>query len=219
MSISLSSLVSRLQSDVPARNSVPSAEQYERAVTEAVADFSQRAPMEKVSSVSVVNGTAAYTLPADFVKLIGLESLVNASGVLITDSGLVPVSSSFSERLMVNGTTLTIYPTPTYTMARDLWYMAGYILDDDAAYADMSEAEAALVMMLATAKALGWQANAAALEAWNYQIGDERVSKERLAEALRSQAQDFERRYYETVRDQKARPTGSRYRAPDGSYS
>lgn len=219
MSISLSSLVSRLQSDVPARNSVPTEEQYERAVTEAVADFSRRAPMEKMSSVSVVSGTAAYAMPSDFVRLVGLESLTNASGVIINDSGIIPVSSSFSERLMVNGTTLTIYPTPTYTMERDLWYQAGYILGDDDAYADLDEAGAALVLMLATAKALGWQANAAAMEAWQYQIGDERVSKERLAEAIRNQAKEYERQYYEAVRDQSVRPTGTRYRAPDGSYS
>jgi hypothetical protein len=219
MSISLSSLVSRLQSDVPARNSVPSAEQYERAVTEAVADFSRRAPVEKISSVNVVSGTAAYTLPTDFVRLVQLESLTIANGVIVNDTGIIPVSSSFSERLMVSGTTLTIYPTPTYSMERDLWYMAGYVLDNSDAYPDLDEAGAALVMMLATAKALSWQANAAALEAWQYQIGDERVSKEKLADALRAQAQDFERRYYQAVQEQRVKPTGSRYRAPDGSYS
>ena len=217
MSISLSSLSSRLQSDVPARNSVPSVEQYERAVTDAVADYSRRCPMERTTTLSIVNGTGSYALPSDFVRLVAIESLTDASGVIISDSGIIPISSSFKERLMVQGANLTIYPTPTYTLVRDVWYMAGHVLVDNN-YPDMGEDVAAVVMLGATAKALQWQANAAALEAWQYQIGDERVSKERLAEALRMQAQEFERQFQAALKSQ-AGAYGSRASYAAGSYS
>lgn len=218
MSVSLSTLVSRLQSDVPARNSVPSAEQYERAVTDAVADFSRRCPMERSATLSIVSGTASYALPSDLVRLIQIESLTNASGVILSDVGIIPVSSSYSERLMVQGSNLTIYPTPEYTVDRDIWYLAGQVLDANQDYPDMDESMAGIVLLGAAAKALQWQANAAALEAWQYQIGDERVNKERLADALRAQAQEFERRFQAAAASQSG-PYGSRSTYTAGSYA
>jgi hypothetical protein len=43
------------------------------------------------------------------------------------------------------------------------------------------------------------QANKAAQEAWSYQIGDERVSKEKLAAELRAQAQAAEQNFLDQV--------------------
>jgi len=56
MPISLEILITRLQSDVPARSGVPDSGQYEQAVRDAVGDFNQRAPMQKVAVLSVVSG-------------------------------------------------------------------------------------------------------------------------------------------------------------------
>ena len=127
MSVTLADLVSRLQAGVPARNGVPSSEQYEQAVEDAVEDYGTRRPMQKTTDVAVVSGTASYGLPADFVKLIKFESVLATEGVLNTADGLIPVSSTFKERVMVQGSSLVISPTPTYSATRRLWYAAKHV--------------------------------------------------------------------------------------------
>jgi len=195
MPISLEILITRLQSDVPARSGVPDSGQYEQAVRDAVGDFNQRAPMQKVAVLSVVSGAAAYSLPADFVRVISLQSLTEPGSVIVSGSGLIPTSAAFRERYTIAGLTITFYPTPTYTLARELWYAAGHVLDIDDAYPNMTPDVASSVILKAQAIALMLQANKAAQEAWSYQIGDERVSKEKLAAELRAQAQAAEARY------------------------
>jgi len=199
MTASLESLVTRLQADVPARSGAPDSSQYEQAVRDAVSDFNRRAPMEKVAMLSIVSGTAAYSLPADFVRVISLQSLTEPGGVIVSGSGLIPTSATFRERYTIAGLTITFYPTPSYALARELWYAAGHVLDGDDAYPDMTSDVAGQVMLKAQAIALMLQANKAAQEAWSYQIGDERVSKEKLAAELRAQAQAAEQRYLQKV--------------------
>ena len=82
MSIALSALVSRLQSDVPARNDLPSSAQYEQAIKDAVSDYSGRRPLRKLTTLSIVSGTSTYDLPDDFLKVIRLESLLSQDGVI-----------------------------------------------------------------------------------------------------------------------------------------
>jgi len=194
-------LISRLQSDVAARNSVPSSAQYEQAVRDAVADFSRRAPMQKVVTINVVSGTASYALPSGFSKMIRFTGALNPqTGVLNTAAGLIPVDASFKEHVMVQGAQLVIYPTPLYTMARDLWYAAAYVLDGSSAYADMTDEVAAIVMLKAQALALMLQAHQAAKEGWLYSIGDESVSKVSLPDNLRNESKLADAQYLEAVR-------------------
>jgi hypothetical protein len=195
MSVSLSAMVSRLSSLVPARDSVPSLAQYQQAVEDAVADLSARAPMQKVTTLSVVSGTAAYDLPSDFLRVIDVQSLLNPSGVIITSGGIVPVSADYTERWMVAGRTITFYPTPTYTVARDVWYAAGHVLGATGAYASLTGEDATTALLEAQSLALMIKANKAADDAWSYSIGDERVSKEKLAAELRAQANELHEKY------------------------
>jgi hypothetical protein len=169
-------------------------------VRDAAADFSRRAPMQKVSTINVTSGTASYALPADFIRIIRLANALNTrDGVLNTSAGLIPVSGSFQERVMVQGSSLVLSPTPTYTMERELWYMAGLVLDSSNAYADMTDAAAAIVIKKSQALALTLQANRATEEAWSYTIGDETVTKTQLAAQIREQAQALDGEYLAAV--------------------
>lgn len=197
-----SSLVSRLQSAVAARNGVPSEAQYSQAVKDAVSDYSRRNPLRRVGTLSIVPGQAAYDLPADFCKMIRLLSLTSPQGIINTPSGLIPVDANWSEKWTVTGRKITFYPTPTYSLARDFEYAATYLLGSSAgqeAYTDMTEEVEALVLMKAQAITMMLQASAAAREAWSYQIGDERVSKEKLSSELRAQANEIEAQYIVAV--------------------
>ena len=200
MTIALSTLSSRLQGDVAARNSVPSSTQYEQCVRDAVADFSRRAPMQKVTTIAVVSGTASYALPADFMKIIRFALALNVqAGILNTASGIIPVAGTFKERVMVQGNALVIYPTPLYTMTRELWYMAGYVLDSSYSYPDLTDEAASIVMLKARAEAMGLQANDAAKESWSYTIGDESVTKTNLGPQMREQVKAVETQYLAAV--------------------
>jgi hypothetical protein len=194
----LADLVARLSNDVPARDDVPSSEQYENCVTEAVADYSRRNPMRKLVEISVASGTADYDLPDDFLRLILFEMAAQYDDVIVSDEGLIPMNADHEERVTIAGLTLTIHPTPTYSQDRDLWYAAGHVLEDGE-YADLLESDVAVIMLFSQARALMLQANKAAAEAWQYAIGDERVNKERLAASLREQATALEARYREEV--------------------
>lgn len=195
----LTDLVTRLEGLAPARNGAPSAAQYEQAMKDAVGDLSLRGLRIKVDSVAVVREQAEYTLPADFEDLVSLERLSATSGELITPDGIIPGGQAMlSEILTINNGVLSISPTPSYSMTRRLTYTAGHVLAEGA-YAEMSEREAALALKKAGAECLTILANAAARDAWQYSLGDERVSKERLAAELRGQAQELERQYSQGV--------------------
>jgi hypothetical protein len=155
MSKLLSELVDTLELEVPAVDGVPSAGQYENCVKDAVRDFSERCGTEKIATLSVVSGTATYTLPADFLEMIVLEGWSNQGGVMITSAGIIPLDASFEERYTLRNGQITFFPTPSYTMARDYRYKAGWALtvsEDEYSgdeYADMGEREARIVMIKA----------------------------------------------------------------------
>jgi hypothetical protein len=195
VSISLATLVARLQAAVPARSDAPSEAQYELAVEDAVADYGARRPMQKTTDVAVVSGVASYALPDDFVKLIRFESLLAPGGVLNTPDGLIPVPAAFRERVMVQGERLALSPTPTYSATRRLWYGARHVLDESDVYPLMTETDARIVLLEAQALALGLQANSMAGSGWRYRIGDEEVDKSKLGAGLREQAQAKEAEY------------------------
>ncbi len=179
-------MISRLEEDVPARNGVPTADQYERAVSKGVAELARQAGPVKVTTLSIISGTAAYTLPSDYIGMVSLAKLTNPGGVIVSGATLIPVPSTLSERYTISGGTITFYPTPTYTLDRQLVYRGGWTLDEGDY--DFDEAEAELVLLHGAATALLWQAWAAAQEAWEYQIGDERVSKRTLSQEIEARA-------------------------------
>lgn len=199
MSITLESLVSELEDDVPVRDGVPTTDQYTRAVKDAVADFGWRAPLTKVETLAIVSGTAAYALPDDFLRIIRLTSLSSPEGVLYSAAGLVPVPRSFRERYIVNGGTITFYPTPTYTLERELWYAATYVLDSGE-YLDLTDEAAQVAMMKARAIALLLQANKAAPRSYRAKLGDQEADKSRVAEALRAAAQEWTEQYEAAIK-------------------
>jgi hypothetical protein len=195
MSVALDELVDRVTAAVPALGGVPDAAQVGQCVADAVADYSRRRPMQKMSTISVVSGTAAYALPSDFVRLIQIESPNSPDGVIVGAGKLIPVGTRWSERYTIAGGQISFYPTPSYSMVRDLWYAAGHVLNGSEDYPDMSGEDAGLVLLKASALALALQANAAAGKAWTYQVGDERVDKTKQAESLRNQAKSLEEQY------------------------
>jgi hypothetical protein len=200
MAVSLATLTARLQGAVAARDGVPSDTQYRQAVEEAVADYSRRNPLRRLATLSIQSGVATYDLPADFLKIITLQSLTASDGVIVSGAGLIPVSPSYRERYYVAGRRqITFSPTPQYTASRDLWYAAAHALDGDE-YPDMTDGDAAIVLLKARSAALDLQANSAAGEGWMYQVGDEKVDKRGKVENTRQAARDLEAQYLEAVR-------------------
>lgn len=218
MSISLNELTDRLAADVAARDSIPSAEQYRRLVIAAVTDFGQRAGRYKIATLSIVSGTATYALPTDFVRLTQLESLQYPDNLMITGAGLTPLPQSFQERHTIAGGQITFYPTPSYSITRYLHYQAGWVLDAGDNYDELEEGHAEILLQHAASKALTLQANHYAAQAWQYQVGDERVSKEKLAEALRAQSKAVNEAYVAAITTYNS-SYGSRASYPEGSYS
>lgn len=198
MSVALTTLTGLLSAAVPAVGGVPSSAQYEQAVKDAVADYSRRRPMQKVTTLSIVSGTAAYSLPSDFVHEIVLESPATADGVMISDAGIVPVGSNWRELYTIAGLTISFYPTPTYAMDRDLWYAAGHVLSAGS-YPDMTDADAAIIMLKARSLALGVRAGYMAGDILSYQIGDERVEKGKTVDALKGQAAALDAEYLAAI--------------------
>jgi hypothetical protein len=193
MTITLEELTARLEEDVPARNSVPTATQYERCVRDAIEDFSERAGRTKVASLNIVAGTAQYELPDDFLRLIALESMAGADGVILSASGIIPMSESFNETWNIVNGSITFYPTPAYTVSRDYQYKAGWV-EGEGGY-ELSEREARIVLLHAAASAMTRIANALSGDAWRYSIGDESVDKTNQAASLRAQAQKLAEDY------------------------
>ena len=93
MAKTLADLISELQEDVPAVDGIPSEAQYERAVKEAVDEFSRRCGLEKNTELSIVSGTATYALPDDFLALIEIEDPFDHEGnIIMTATGIIPFS-------------------------------------------------------------------------------------------------------------------------------
>ena len=201
MSILLSDLVERLAADVPAEDSVPSNMQYEKAVQDAVRDFSERCGLEQIAELSIVPGTATYDLPADYLKMIALESFASADGVIISAQGIIPISANWEEQHTIRNEQITFYPTPTFTMARELRYKAAWIGTDieaessgdeaDTDYETMSEREARIVLLKAQANALGKQSNALSGQTLKYSLGAVSVDKGSTIDEKRRKADSF----------------------------
>jgi hypothetical protein len=191
----MAELLARLSADVPPVGGLPDAEQAGRAVLTALDAAAAAAPLPRVATLAIVAGTASYALPADLVRVRRLDGLPHQGPVLVGGQGLIPTNSAAppQETLTVANGLLTIHPTPAYSLGRLLHYDAGFVPDATGQLAALSDAHSRAVSMLAASEVLKLQAAWAARQAWQYQIGDERVSKEKLAAALREQAEQRER--------------------------
>jgi hypothetical protein len=199
----LSEIIERLSEDVPAQDGVPSASQYERAVKDAVADFGRRAGRVKRSTLNIIAGTASYDLPDDFLSMIAMSGIVSADGVLNTSYGLIPVSAGFAESFTIANRVITFSPTPTYSVSRAYRYKAGWAIsgaDEQAGYEDMSEDEAAIVLLKAKALAVGKIAAAAAGEGgFSYRQGDVTVDLAGHVSGLQASALALDTEYLAAV--------------------
>lgn len=165
MSVTLASLVSQLQSEIPAVNSVPTTTQYTQAIKDAVHEFSRRCGVVKVSELEIVTNTAAYALPDDFLSLVMLESPAGSDGVILSDAGIIPIEADWDETHQIQNRTIIFFPTPAYTMTREFRYKAAWILTGSSGsetYANMTTEEAQIVMIKAKGLALEKIANSTA---------------------------------------------------------
>lgn len=229
MTILLADLISRLTADCPAVSGVPTTAQYEQAVKDAVVDLSRRASVVRVATLAIVAGTASYTVPSDFQKLIrlaqigavyGLSSDVDygvyggawerdpRGGVYVSPAGLVPFSGSYREQITVAGDTLTIYPTPTVSADRQLVYAAGDALVSGE-YPTLTEDRASIALLLAKATCLdriasspGGVAGAGAVK--KITTGGDTVEYSDVANSARTTAADFRQQYLAAIQSLNA---------------
>ncbi len=197
MTKALADLITELQEDVPAVDGVPSDAQYERAIKEAVAEFSRKCGLVKNTLLSIVSGTAAYALPADFLKLIEIDDPFNPEhNIMITTTGIIPFGngSVFEEELTIRDRTLTIYPTPAYAADRYMEYKAAWVLDGDNEY-PLTDDEAEIVLLKAKAIAFEKISNADAALDMKYSIGNMSVDLGGTSGGYSKRITDFEDKF------------------------
>lgn len=216
MAKALSALVTQLQGYVPASGGIPSADQYEQAIKDAVNNFNDRVGFKRRASLSIVANTATYALPADFLKVIELVTLPSNGMVTIVGSNLIlgsPGHTGLKEEWEILSGQITFYPTPGYTGTRYLWYKAGHVLDEDDAYPHMDDADAGLIMLKARALSLRLKADQASA-GLTYRFGDVQVQKQITGD--QTKATNLEKDYNDAI-EKRIGIIGSRseYRAED----
>ncbi len=191
MAKTLAALVAILQSEVPAANSTPTTAQYQQAIKDAASEFSRRCGQGKWAELNIVSGTATYSLPADFLSLISLEMMVGIDGVMISNTGLIPVSADWEEEYTIRNKQITFTPTPNYTLTRDYKYKAGWIMtgaEGSETFADMGDDEAQIVLIKAKGLAIEKKANAMASgSGLKYSLGAVSVDKGGGVESMNTQ--------------------------------
>ena len=191
MTKSLADMVTELQEDVPPVDGVPSDAQYERAIKDAVREFSRRCGAVKNGTLAIVSGTAAYALPADFLDLIEIDDPFDPEHqVMVTATGIIPFSSlaPFEEDYTIQNGLITFFPVPAYTMTRYYEYKAAWVLDAGS-YA-LTEDEAQIVMLKAKQLVFDKLANASAGSGFKYTVGNMSVDKSGMADG-------YTKRFYE----------------------
>ena len=174
----LSELVDRLAAEVPAEDGVPSEEQYERAIKDAILDFSERCGLIRSATISVVPNTATYELPADFLSLISTPALYSPfpDSVIHTIDGLIPIPTTYryQEEVYTSGLNIVFTPTPTYQITRVIRYKAAWVStveDYDEDYESLGEREARIVLLKAESIAMNKLSNSQAGSAIKYSFG------------------------------------------------
>jgi hypothetical protein len=191
----LARLILALTEEVPAMNSVPTANQYEQAIREAVLDFSRRCGLVKIGSLAIISGTATYSLATDFLKMIALDALTGIDGVIVADK-LIPVSKDFEEEYTIVNKQITFYPTPQYTMTRYYRYKMQWVATAGD-YTTLGEDEQQIVLLLAKSKCLMKIANEQAGDNIKYSFGAVSEDLGGASDTSRKNANDAEREYVE----------------------
>ncbi len=158
-------------------------------------DFSRRCGLEKFGELSIVSGTATYTLPDDFLRLIALESLANPDGIIISDSGLIPVNALWEEKYTIINKQITFKPAPTYTLTRDYRYKAAWIFDSNGNLLGAGDDEAQIILLKAGAICLQKQSNASAGSMSKYSLGAVSVEMGSAAQSKFTDSESKEKDY------------------------
>ena len=199
MPITRQSLIDSLTAALPARAGAPSSTQYADAIDAAVLAYSQRVPLVRTTTLAVTAGVSSYSLPADFLSLVSLESAeVLGLHVAITSAGIVPLGDAEDEVYEILGNTLVFDDAPTYSSERTLKYNAAHVVTSGT-YADMQTRDREPVLLRAQADLLRMLAMREAGNAWSYKIGDESVDKKGLGQALFMAADVIDRQYERIV--------------------
>ena len=202
----LSELVDRLVEDVLAEDGVPSSDQYENAIRDAVQDFSERCGLEVIGTLNVVPGTATYDLPADFLKLIRLTQLGGEGVLFAENSQIIPLSGGWCEKHTIRNGKITFYPIPRYSLAREFSYKSAWIAtvaDDDYAdedYTELGEREARIVLLKARSIAMNKLANAQASTSIKYSFGAVSEDLGGVSDSSKKDAESFEDEYVEACK-------------------
>lgn len=191
-------MVSRLEQAVPVNNGVPA--DYGALVREAVWQLSSDAPPTKTGTLAIVPGTATYTLPADFLRMIDLPGMNSRTygDVLLSGEGIVPLSVDFEEDHWVADGQITFDPVPTYSLTRRFRYAAFYRLADED-FVGLDENRGRIALLYAQYLAVTEQANKSISGAWKYTIGDESVDKSRMGDQFASQAKALLEQYQQAL--------------------
>jgi hypothetical protein len=192
MTKALADMITELQEDIPAVDGIPSDAQYERAVKDAVREFSRRCGQIQNGTLDIVPGTASYALPADFLDLIEIDNPFQPEHqVMVTSTGIIPFSElhPFCEERTIRNGMITFVPTPSYTMTRYIEYKAAWVLDEDDAY-PLTDDEARIVLLKAKGICFEKLANANAGAGFKYAVGNMSVDKSGVSEG-------FSKRLYE----------------------
>lgn len=213
MGVALTTMVARLQAQVPVRNGVPA--DYSQLVKDAVAQLSADAPIVTSTTLAIVAGTATYTLPTDFLFQIALEPLYQVGdGVYQGSSGKLIASNvlEIPELVYWEGASLRLEPTPTYAADRRLRYAAQHVLVSGS-YARLTENGARIALLYGQYLALVEQANVLAPAAWKYSIGDESVDKSGQGRAMTEQANALLTSYRLAISNLRSAGDRARYTA------
>lgn len=199
MPITRQSLIDSLTAALPAKDGVPSTQQYADAIDGAVLAYSQRVPLVRTATLAVTAGVSSYSLPTDFLSVVYLEpGSVLGLETVVTSAGLVPTSGGGAESWEIVGKTLVFDDEPAYSSDRTLKYNAAHVAASGS-YADLQAHETPPILMRAQSDLLRMLAMREAGNAWSYKIGDESVDKTRVSEALFKAADALDRRYERVV--------------------
>ena len=167
-------------------------------VEDAVEQLSLDVPIVTSTTLAIVSGVASYDLPADFLFVVELPGLATSDNVLLSDGGLVPVSSTWEERWYIEGDQVRFDPVPSFTLSRSLRYAARHVLTAGV-YPRLSENGARIALLYGRFLALQGKAVTAA-GGFSYRIGDEAVDKSRVGAAMQQQVDAALAAYQAAVR-------------------
>lgn len=185
----LSVIQARLEGLVQAYDSVPTTAQYKQAVKDAIDDLGNRRPLVDTTTLNLVDDTADYDLPSDFLRVIRVRAPTSAD--------------DYNEEWDVRGSTITFYPTPSTDHDYELRYCAAYAgaaSNGDTEYADIGDTEARVLLFKAKSLCLRMIADHVRQDAWRYQEGEQAVNKEKQASAFDSGADKAEADYLKELK-------------------